>query len=211
MIKIFSIKKVIAILVVLLFQSNQIVWASNSLKGHVVYLPENSGFEAAMQSSLDSELLNNGDVISAVLNKNWKYNDVLIAPKGSILYGKIIDIEKAGQYQKYGSFTVEFDELVTPTGKISIKTKSIKITSDVKRFGRIIAKFVCGVIVGAAIVGVVVLTGCAAAPVAIGSLIASSGATGLAFASEKGNNVKIPAGTKFNAHLKESTSLVFME
>lgn len=211
MIKIFSIKKVIAILVVLLFQSNQIVWASNSLKGHVVYLPENSGFEAVMQSSLDSELLNNGDVISAVLNKNWEYNDVLIAPKGSILYGKITDIEKAGQYQKYGSFTVEFDELVTPTGKISIKTKSIKITSDVKRFGRIIAKFVCGVIVGAALVGVVVLTGGAAAPVTIGSLIASSGATGLAAASQKGNNVKIPAGTKFNAHLKESTSLVFMD
>lgn len=211
MIKIFSIKKVIAILVVLLFQSNQIVWASNSLKGHVVYLPENSGFEAVMQSSLDSELLNNGDVISAVLNKNWEYNDVLIAPKGSILYGKITDIEKAGQYQKYGSFTVEFDELVTPTGKISIKTKSIKITSDVKRFGRIIAKFVCGVIVGAALVGVVVLTGGAAAPVAMGSLIASSGATGLAFASEKGNNVKIPAGTRFKAHLKESTSLVFMD
>lgn len=211
MIKNFSIKKIIAIAVVLFFQMNQIVWASDSLKGHVVYLPENSSFEAVMQSSLDSELLTNGDVISAVINKNWKENDALIAPKGSILYGKIIDIEKPDKYQKSGSFTVEFNELVTPTGKINIKTKPIKITSNAKRGGKIIAKFICGCIVGAAIVGMTIMSAGLTTPVAIGYFALMSGSTGLAYAAEKGNSVKIPAGTRFYAHLEEATTLTFIE
>lgn len=211
MIKRFSIKKFTAIMIVLVFQLNQIVWASDSLKGYVVYLPENAGFEAVMQSSLDSNLLNKGDVISAVVNKNWEYNNLLIAPKGSILYGKVIGIENPDIYQKSGSFTIEFNELVTPTGKINIKTKEIKISANTKRCKKVIKNFVLGCVLGAVFVGAAIVSGGLSVPATIGFFAVGTGTTGLAFAAEKGNSAKIPAGTKFYTHLKESTTLSFTE
>ena len=77
------------------------------------------------------------------------YDDVLIAPAGSILYGKPINIKRAGY--KYGNSSVElsFNELMTPDGKsLNLCTETIKLKTNIKNPGKITRDIAFGSTIG---------------------------------------------------------------
>ena len=109
-------------------------------KGRIITVPAGESFTAKMQSSVSSGTLKPGDSIAAVLDKNWVYQDTLIAPAGSILYGNAIQVQKAGRSYKNGEIELRFNEIITPQGHcIPIASNSYVLGVDENRTKNIAA------------------------------------------------------------------------
>ena len=62
------------------------------------------------------------------LDDDWIYNNVLIAPAGSILYGKVTDSQKAGYAYGNGEIEITFNELLTTEGqKFNLAANKVKL------------------------------------------------------------------------------------
>ena len=102
---------------------------NTALQGNLITIPAGTSFTAKMQSSVSSANLKAGDSIAAVLDENWIYNGILVAPAGSILYGNAIQVEQAGLGHKNGELELRFNEIITTEGK------SIPIASNTYALG----------------------------------------------------------------------------
>lgn len=171
------------------------------LTGNVVYIPVGSSFQAVLQSSISSESLMKYDTIAAVIDADWYQDNVLIAPQGSVVYGKAIDTQKAGRAYENGSLSITFDEILTPKGdyinlvsntvvvSVDGKNRPLKITADVAR----------GTLGGLA-------TGSTSAGLAVMAAVGAIDGLLTAF-SRQGEEVEIPAGTGITVRLIQAMNI----
>lgn len=180
------------------------------VKGSVILIPKGEQFEAMLQSSISSESLAENDTIAAVLSKDWVYNGKLIAPVGSVLYGRSTDVKKAGYLYANGKMAVTFDEVMTPSGE-RIRLTSNKVYIEVKgnRALKVAANVAIGAVSGVAMAAVYTLLsgGNVAHGIAIGAAVGATG--GLVNAGfQRGENAEIKAGTVIIVRLVEPTEVV---
>lgn len=172
------------------------------LKGQVVYITAGASFNAILQSSISSASLTKGDTIAAVLQDDWYHNSVLIAPQGSIVYGRAVETEKARGGYGNGSLSILFDELLTPKGdKLLLTSNVVEIVVENKRWWKVAANIVGGAAVGA-LIGVMMISD--DDDNSKGAIIgASAGGImgGVRAATQKGEEVEVPAGTVINVRL----------
>lgn len=119
------------------------------LNGRVVTIPAGTVINLKLQSDINTVSLSKNDTVTAELRSDLIYDDVLIAPAGSILYGKPINIKRAGY--KYGNSSVElsFNELMTPDGKsLNLCTETIKLKTNIKNPGKITRDIAFGSTIG---------------------------------------------------------------
>ena len=179
-------------------------------KGTVLTVPKGAELEAVLQSSISSGSLANNDVIAATLSKDWEYKGTLIAPQGSVLYGKASDIKKAGYAYSNGKLAISFDELLTPNGdRIRLTSNKVFVAVEGNRALKIATSTVIGAVGGvvAGALWTLMSGGNVAHGIAVGSAIGASG--GLINAGlQKGENAEIPAGTVINVRLIQSVEVV---
>ena len=176
---------------------------SSLIKGSVVYVPEGSSFMAVLQSSISSASLAKNDTIAAVLQNDWYSNGVLIAPLGSIVYGKAIETEKAGLAYGNGSLSISFNEILTPNGEQLMLTSNIvTVQVESQRVKKISAKVVGGAVMGAVAgtLWALITGGDIADGLAVGAGIGGIGGT-ISAVTKKGEDAEIPAGTGINVRL----------
>ena len=154
-------------------------------------IPKNEHFEAILQSSVSSNNIKEGDIVSAVVRDDWYYNGSLVAPAGSVVYGKVVKSQASGGFWRNGSFSLQFNEMVTPDGIIYITTDKIKIKQGKMRWLKVFVKFLSGAAVGALAAG----DSYAAAPAAL--------IMGAMNASEGGSETVLPSGSVLNLRLKK--------
>lgn len=181
------------------------------LKGSVINIPKNTTIVAILESSISTNSLSQNDTISATLSQDWVHNDVLIAPAGSIVYGRATDVKRAGYAYADGKLSMLFYQIITPDGdRINLSTNKVYV--DAKSSNRVL-KIATNVAVGAIsglVTGVLyslISGGDVAGGVAVGSAVGAGGGLVSAVA-HRGNEAEVPAGTIINIVLVKSMEAV---
>ena len=180
-----------------------------TLKGSVVLVPAGSSFHAVLQSSISSGSLAKNDTIAAVLQDDWFCNGVLVAPAGSIVYGKAIDAEKAGFAYSNGRLSITFTEILTPKGdQLLLTSNVVTVQMESQRTKKIATRVASGSVIGAVsgILWALISGGDIVNGLAIGAGVGAAGGTIRAVAT-KGKEVDVEAGTAINVRLIKSMNI----
>ena len=86
------------------------------LKGNVVMVPAGTCVPATLTSPLSSAYATAGTSVSMLLGSDYYYNNKLIAPAGSTIYGTVIEASKAKRGSMNGKLCVRFTQIYTPYG-----------------------------------------------------------------------------------------------
>ena len=89
---------------------------NNTLQGNVVMVPAGTTVKAMLTAPLSSEYTTSGQTVSLALNNDFYYEDKLIAPAGSTIYGTVIESSKAKRGGINGKLCVRFSQIYTPYG-----------------------------------------------------------------------------------------------
>ncbi len=92
-------------------------YSSNQpLKGNVVMVPAGTSVPATLTTPLSSANTSAGQSVSMLLGSDFYYNNKLIAPAGSTIYGTVIEASKAKRGSMNGKLCVRFTQIYTPYG-----------------------------------------------------------------------------------------------
>ena len=129
----------------------------------------------------------------------------MIAPIGSILYGQVVDSQKAGYAFGNGEIEITFTELLTTNGeKINLSANKVNFSSEINRTVKISSKVITGALLGTAtsVVYALISGGNISKSIAVGAGI--GGAGGLINAGlQKGQDIEIPLGTRLQIKFTE--------
>lgn len=181
-----------------------------TLNGKVLIVPAGESFSAILQSSISSKSLAENDTIAAVLNEDWYYNGTLVAPMGSVLYGKATDVKKAGYAYANGRLGLYFDEILTPKGeKIKLVSNKVFINVENKRPLKIATNVAIGAVSGilAGLMYTAFSGGDIGRAIAVGSAVGGAGGV-VSAATQKGEDAEVPAGTIINVRLTKDMETV---
>lgn len=182
---------------------NQIIAPAKVIQGNLTYIEEGTSFDVVLQSSISSGSLARNDTIAASLEEDWTYQNQLIAPKGSVVYGRALDSNKAGFFYANGNMTITFDTIMLPTGEqlpltaniVTIKTNGNRV---VKSGIQVLTGALAGVATG--VLYALISGGNVTRGLAVGAGVGATG--GLVRAGmSRGEESEIPAGTRINVRL----------
>ena len=86
---------------------------NNALQGSVVMVPAGASVKAMLTAPLSSEYTTAGQTVSLALNDDFYYDDKLIAPAGSTIYGTVIESSKAKRGSINGKLCVRFTQILS--------------------------------------------------------------------------------------------------
>ena len=174
------------------------------MKGRVLIFPAGTAMNVKLQSDISTASLSTDDSLTATLLSDFIYDDVLIAPAGSILYGKALSAKKAGYAYGNASVEIAFNELLTPEGKsFRLSTESILLETDTNRAGKITRDVAVGTVVG--VVGGLVgaLLGLDLKNSILWGLSAGAASGTMHAVLQRGENVEIQSDQNLNIKLIE--------
>lgn len=178
--------------------------ASDVLTGSVLHISEGTQFNAVLSSGISSESITNNDMVSAQLMEDWTFNGIVIAPAGSILNGNVIDAKPASFAMGNGRIGINFNELLTPDGKIiNLTTNKVYIVADKPRGIEIAKRVAGGVLGGIAVASLAMLFGGYDTKALIGSAAVGGAVGTISAISTKGEDIDIPEGTNLQIMLAE--------
>ena len=102
---------------------------TNTLQGNVVMVPAGTSMTAMLTTPLSSAYSTVGQTVNMALGSDFYYNNRLVAPAGSTLYGTVIEVSKAKRGSMNGKLSVRFTQIYTPEGN-QIPISAIIKTDD---------------------------------------------------------------------------------
>ena len=185
--------------------------SSNTLKGFVAKIPKDTAVGVYLQTPINTATAAKHDKITGVLMNDWKFNDLLVAPQGSIVNGHLSKANAAKYMSRNGSVTIEFTSLTTPTNKTyKLSTDPIKFTvSNEGKLESTVIKVIKWAAI-AAITGLIIAAACGGSGGKSSAIAAGAGA-GVALmtsVSQKGIDAEIPSFTELELVLKNSLNAV---
>lgn len=185
-------------------QTNIVTPSQKIIQGGVVCIKEGQSFDVALQSSISSSSLGNRDTIASTLIDDWVYNQKLIAPRGSVVYGRALDTKKAGMFFADGTMSITFDSILLPNGEqLPLTANVVKIkTKATNRVVKSTIRVVSGALVGVAtgLLYALAFNGDMSRGAVVGASLGAAGGL-VSAATSRGENVEIPAGTVINVRL----------
>lgn len=127
------------------------VFGSNEseYQGFIITVPKGSTLTIKLQSGISSGSLDVRDQIMAYLAEDWTYNNCLIAPKDSLVYGVVTEVTPAGHAYGGGAFEIAFNRIVTPDGTFyEIGTERVKLSKQVARAKNVTRDILVGTGIG---------------------------------------------------------------
>jgi hypothetical protein len=88
-----------------------------------VTIPQGTGLLVKMQSSVVTGKANKGDPFITVLEKPVAVDGKTIFPKGTKVYGRVVEAVKAGRVRGQAKLIIHLDEIETKSGIIAINTQ----------------------------------------------------------------------------------------
>lgn len=155
--------------------------------------------------SLDSSKQKTGYRFTASLETNLQAEDMVVAPRGSTVYGRLVEASSAGRMSGSSQLTLELTDIVIngTAHPLLTSTFEVKGQGEGKKTGR---KVLGGTGLGA-IIGGIAGGGTGAA---IGALAGAAGGTALA-GSKKGEQLQIPSESLLEFRLEQPVSLPIAE
>lgn len=196
-------------------QNYQPVYAqNNTLQGNVIMVPAGSEIRVSLTAPLDSANAVTGQMVTMTLNTDYYYNNKLIIPSGSTVYGTVIEASKAKHAGLNGKLLVRFNKVLTPQG-IQMPISAVIKTDDMS--GRLVGgtktdvakEYTKDIAVGSAVGALSGLVFGSLASgdklgrgVALGTAVGAGG--GLAKSAwDMGKDIEIPAGASLDIVLTQ--------
>ncbi len=188
------------------------VVSQDVLRGHVSQVPKGTAFNTYLQTPVNTANASVGDKVIAVLSEDWVYNNCVVAPQGSMVYGTLTKARHATYGSMNGRVVILFNQIRTPEGKVydvSIDDIDFVVSNDGK-VNSVVGKVATQAIVGA-VLGLVF--GLLADDTSVGKSVAIGAAGGaatgmLSSGAEKGVDAEIPIYTELELMLKKPLSVV---
>lgn len=102
---------------------------NNVLRGNVVMVPAGTLVKANVTTPISSEFLIAGQGVTLSLNSDFYYNEKLVAPAGSSIFGTVVEASKAKHGSMNGKLCIRFNMITTPYGS-QIPISAIIKTDD---------------------------------------------------------------------------------
>jgi hypothetical protein len=154
-----------------------------------------------MVNSVDSSKQQVGYRFTANLETNLQADDVIVAPRGSTVYGRLANAKSAGNMSGGGELTLELTEIVINGTAYPLLTSTYKVASQGQ--GSNTAKKVVGGTGLGALIGGIAGGGKGAA---IGAGVGAAAGT-TASAATKGKQVSVPSESLLEFRLQQPVSL----
>jgi hypothetical protein len=155
--------------------------------------------------SLDSSKQKTGYRFTASLETNLQAEDMVVAPRGSMVYGRLVEASSSGRMSGSSQLTLELTDIVINDTSYPLLTGAFEVKG--KGEGKKTARKVVGGTGLGAIIGGIAGGGTGAA---IGALAGAAGGTALA-ASKKGEQLQIPSESLLEFRLEQPASLPVAE
>jgi hypothetical protein len=169
---------------------------------HTVTIPAGTMITVRLREALSSEKQSDGDPFQATLDQPLVIDGFVIAERGALVRGRVVNAVRAGRVKGRATLGVELMQLNSSDGqKVDIKTDTFvrEAESGTKKDA---AKVGVAAGIGAAI-GAIVGGGKGAA---IGGAVGGAGGAGTVLAT-RGEEAKIPSETRLTFSLKEPVTL----
>jgi hypothetical protein len=166
-----------------------------------VTVPAGTRILVRMRDSIDSSKNKAGDRFTANLETNLTVSNSIVAPKGTTVYGRLVNASSAGRMSGSSQLTLELTDIVLGGSAFPIFTSAYEVKG--KGEGGNTAKKILGGAGLGALIGGIAGGGTGAA---IG--VVSGGALGTTVAaSKKGEQLLIPSESLLEFRLQESATL----
>ena len=173
--------------------------AAQSMKK--IYVPAGTRILIRMIDSIDSTKQKTGDRFTASLETNLVVDNIVVAPRGATVYGRLVSAESAGRMKGSSELSLELTDIVIKGTAYPLLTS----TYDVKGQGegsKTAKKVIGGAGLGALIGGIAG----GGKGAGIGALAGAGAGTAVA-ASKKGQQLTIPSETLLEFRLQQPGSL----
>lgn len=177
------------------------------LKGYVSKIPSGTKLSIIFETPIDEVTSMIGDEVTARTAEDIVTDGVVVVPAGSVVVGKISEVNSAKRLHKAGTIRIEFKNLTVPDGRqIPIVASALTKSGLVKgKYTRKTALIAGATLVGPAVAGLgaglVADSGSALGAVIGGALGVLAGLS--LFAFQKGNMINIKSGDEMNIELVE--------
>jgi hypothetical protein len=166
-----------------------------------IYVPAGTRILVRTIDSIDSTKQKTGDRFTASLETNLVVDNILVAPRGTTVYGRLVSAESAGRMKGSSALSLELTDIVIRGTAYPLLTS----TYDVKgkgEGGNTTKKVLGGAGLGALIGGIAG----GGKGAGIGALAGAGAGTAVA-ASKKGEQLSIPSETLLEFRLQQPGSL----
>ncbi len=166
-----------------------------------ITVPAGTRILIRMIDSIDTTKQKAGFKFTASLETNLQAEDVVVAPRGTIVYGQLVSASSAGSMKGSSELTLELTDIRLNNNMYPLLTSTYEIKG--KGEGGNTAKKVVGGAGLGALIGGIAGGGKGAG---IGALIGVAGGTAVA-ASKKGQQLSIPSETLLEFRLQQPVAL----
>jgi hypothetical protein len=166
-----------------------------------IYIPAGTRILIRMIDSIDSTKQKAGDRFTASLETNLVVDNIVVAPRGTTVYGRLVSAESAGRMKGSSELSLELTDIVIRGTAYPLLTSTYDVKG--KGEGGNTAKKVIGGAGLGALIGGIAGGGKGAG---IGALVGGGAGTAVA-ASKKGQQLSIPSETLLEFRLQQPGSL----
>jgi len=166
-----------------------------------IYVPAGTRILIRMIDSIDSTKQKTGDRFTASLETNLVVDNIVVAPRGATVYGRLASAESAGRMKGSSELTLELTDIVIKGTAYPLLTSTYEVKGQGE--GSKTAKKVIGGAGLGALIGGIAGGGKGAG---IGALAGAGLGTAVA-ASKKGQQLTIPSETLLEFRLQQPGSL----
>ena len=166
-----------------------------------IYVPAGTRILIRTIDSIDSTKQKSGDRFTASLETNLVVDNIVVAPRGTKVYGRLVSAESAGRMKGSSELTLELTDIVIKGTAYPLLTSTYEVKG--KGEGGNTAKKVIGGAGLGALIGGIAGGGKGAG---IGALAGAGAGTAVA-ASKKGQQLTIPSESLLEFRLQQPGSL----
>ena len=166
-----------------------------------IYVPAGTRILIRTIDAIDSTKQKTGDRFTASLETNLVVDNIVVAPRGTKVYGRLVSAESAGRMKGSSELTLELTDIVIKGTAYPLLTSTYEIKG--KGEGGNTAKKVIGGAGLGALIGGIAGGGKGAG---IGALVGGGAGTAVA-ASKKGQQLSIPSESLLEFRLQQPGSL----
>jgi hypothetical protein len=201
--KSFAGSRETAVLILLLFANSLFSYGQSD---SIYRLPEGTRITVKLDLDLSSKVASANDTFLASVAKPVINRERVVMPEGTVIEGRVVEVERAGAGSKDGELEVVFETL-----RIAGQTRRIEGVPVSPIESRSSNLFSILSVLGGAVVGTAVGSASnASSGAAIGAAVGAGAGTGIALI-KKGKEAKIRKGQEFEIELKREVTLPVLD
>ena len=164
-------------------------------------VPAGTALTLVLETPLSTETSREGERVTARVERATSEDGGVVLPGGSVLQGRVTEVDRAGRVSGRAHLAVKWDTLTVRGESHRVSVSDLAMTAE-KQFGRD-AKIIGGSTAAGAIIGGIVNGGSGAKKGAIIGAGAGAGAVLI----NKGQDVEMPAGSRWTVRVKETVRI----